>query len=118
MPTKPSTANPTYPVFGENEKKALADGSIPFEVVKVGSFNSPKYGPTWRLTIARLDTGEMALLLLAANDVRDDVFGQYASITSAGDTVGPCILTHRKLANGRTTWEIADAPEPETAAKK
>lgn len=111
MPVKPSTANPELPVYGEAVKAALASERVSFEIRKVSSFRSPRYGPTWRLTIARLDTGEIGLLLLAANAVRDETFGEYQNICEAGDAVGPCVLARVRLPNGRETWDIGDAPD-------
>ncbi len=109
---RPSAVNPTFPVWNKDEKAALATGKVPFEIVRVGSFRSPKYGATWRLTCRNLVTNASGIMLFAANDVRDDAFGAIKSALEAdGEPVGPCILGQTAVNNDRTTWEILDAPD-------
>ena len=119
---KPSQINPPTPVWNTAIKKELADKLVPFEITRVSSFKSPKFGPTWRVHITRLDNRDSGILLLAANDVRDDAMGAFKSaIEEDGEAVGPCNLSAHPLASGNDTWEIVDASDTaqeEKSAKK
>ena len=107
---KPSEINPTIPVWSAEVKNELARERTQFDILRVGSFSSPKYGPTWRLTCRTLE-GDIGLLLFAANTVRDEAMAAYqAALASTADAIGPCILAVTALENGRTTWHIEDAP--------
>lgn len=109
---KPSDVNPSLPVIGASDKAALAASGDAFDIVRIGQFRSPKYGPTWRVTISGAVAGH---ILFAANDVRDDVLGAMRdALAEHGEPIGPCKLMRRKLDSGRETWEIVDwddAPE-------
>lgn len=119
MPTRISTLNPKHPIWNEPVKKELRDSVVPFDITAVSQFRSPRYGPTWRLTVRRRDTGEIGMMLFAGNDVRDDTYGAIRDAVSDNDTVGPCILVSTQLPNsGRTTWEIEDAPDEAVTKKK
>ena len=115
---KPSEVNPSIPVWNQEQKEAIESAGVAFDIRRVTQFVSPSYGPTWRLTVVRHDTGEQGLILFAGNMVRDDAFGSIRDAIASDGPVGPCILRKVKVGQkGRETWEIADAPEPERPAK-
>lgn len=110
---RPSAAAPSLPVV---KKEDALEQNVVFDVFKVNTFNSPQYGATWRLHCVDRDGGDRFIMLFAANDVRDDTYGDFQRITDAGGTVDGCMLAKRRLAkSGRDTWEIVDAP-PEMLA--
>lgn len=114
---RPSEVNPPLPVWNTAVKETLAELSVPFEVTRVAQFRSPRFGATWRLHVTRLDTLASGIVLFGANDVRDDSFGAYRdSLEQTAEPIGPCVLVRTSLPNGRQTWEIVDAAEPETPA--
>lgn len=80
-----SHINPSLPVWAKSDFIGR-----PFDIIRVGHFTSPRFGPTWRLTI--VSDGEEGLLLMGANEVRDDEFGAFQRTleTNPRDPIGPC----------------------------
>lgn len=118
MPRSPKAINPSLPVF---KKADIIAQAAHFNIVRVGQFTSPKFGPTWRLTVVFPDGGETGLILFTGNEVRDDEFGAFAEAIAKGDTVGPCALVSVPSATkGHSARydivEPSDVPEDGTAA--
>jgi hypothetical protein len=81
-----------------------------FDVTRADTFRG-RYGVSWRLRCVDTADGALFLLLMQANDVRDDVLGALAAVLDSGDAVaGPFVLSRRPLPDGHSTWELADVP--------
>lgn len=100
--TKADVAPPT-PVRKAEEVRGT------FDVLKLDLFTG-RFGASWRVRCVQED-GEPFLLLFQANAVRDDEFGAYKAAleSNPGSVAGPFTLVERRLANGHSTWEFADA---------
>lgn len=107
---KPSEINPKLPVWNSERKAAMVADCTPFDIIRMGTFKSPNYGPTWRVYVTLTnDRSQTGIMLFAANEVRDDAFGALrTALEENGEPIGPCMLVSVKLPNGRATFEIDD----------
>lgn len=107
---KLSDVNPDYEV-------RTSEDIGTFYVTNANSFESRKFGPSWRLFCQDAETGESFIWLNKRNPARDQEIENILVVTNAGERVGPCALEKRELDGGQFTWIIRDAPPAEQPGK-
>lgn len=97
--------------FSQDERNSHYYRKTPFFVVDCQYRDKGTYGPNWLVTLAEQETGESKNMSFTDNEYRRKQFEQVQIALKGGDMVGPVILNKAKTKNGKTAWELIDAPD-------